>query len=64
MDQDLASAAYGVADAYRSGAWPGLAGKAWPAVWGYLIEELKSRCPGRTPREYGNALEEGFLASR
>ena len=61
---DLESRAYDVADAYRGGRLGHLARKDWADTWGNLVGELRSRCPGFSEAEYGNALEGGFRDSR
>lgn len=61
---ELSDAAYSVADRYRSGQWPNLRNKEWGLVWAFLLEELEKRCPGYSDKEYGVALDRGFVESR
>lgn len=61
---ELSDAAYEVADQYRSGQWPRLRNKEWGHIWAFLLEELERRCPGYSVREYGIALDKGFVESR
>jgi hypothetical protein len=62
--EELADAAYAVADEFRSGRWPELKGRAWGRVWERLVDELARRCPGFTREEYDRALDRGFVESR
>jgi hypothetical protein len=61
---ELSDAAYSVADQYRSGRWPELEHLEWDYIWAFLLEELKKRCPGYSDKEYGMALDRGFVESR
>lgn len=61
--ETLSDAAYAVADAYRSHAWPEWEGDDRKA-WAFLVGELERRCPGFTREEYGRALGQGFFESR
>lgn len=61
---ELSDAAYQVADQYRSGHWPKLKGREWGHIWAFLLEELEKRCPGYGDKEYGVALDRGFVESR
>jgi len=63
-EQDLFGCGYDVADNYRDGLWPELGDKEWKDVWKFLINELRSRCPGFKDKQYSDALNQGFSDSR
>jgi len=63
-DPELHRAAFDVADSYRSGGLEGLQRTEWSDTWRELLDELRRRCPGRSPEEYEAALEDGFVSSR
>jgi hypothetical protein len=60
----LSDSGYAVADDYRNGLWPDLAGKPQKDIWNFLVDEVRRRCPGFSEKEYHDALERGFVASR
>lgn len=62
--QRLAEAAHDIADRYRAGRLPDLAGLPWELASDRLAAMLRSRCPGFTTAEYEKVLGDGFLASR
>jgi hypothetical protein len=62
--QYLKAAAYDIADRYRIQHAMERSEGDWNAKWLEMIAVLRQRCPGFTDKEYGRALEEGFVAGR
>ena len=56
MKASLRSACSDVVSEYLDGRWPEVDGKSWPELCAFFLDELLTRCPGLSTREYRVAL--------
>lgn len=64
LSRALLDSAEVVAESFRSGHYSDLADSSWEQAWDFLIERLREREPGHSMRDYREALDAGFQATR